>query len=261
MSDEKDKPRTVSDFRDLLKEQYELPEEARGGKRKERRRARQEHKRARKETTRRVLEEERRREPMTPAGAAIVIAVIFAIGWGTSHWIGKDDEAGPGAVAASGPSPSPTAAAPGASTAPPSPSRFAVSPYPSPPVDLTTPEKTVKGWGQVYLTRSPPVDLNHKPSVERAAPWMTEALAVNLGANEDRIWDQMMSNGGISTVLSVDVAKAAEGLPVDTPLRVWRQATVKASIEGYNTYEKTYVFQVEVTHSSKGWRVARVMGV
>ncbi|WP_030209231.1 hypothetical protein [Streptomyces sp. NRRL S-87] len=258
MSGEDDKARTVADFRELLKEQYELPEEARSGKRKERRRARQEHKRTRKETTRRVLEEERRREPMTPAGAAVIIAAILAIGWGATHWLGSDKESGAGVAVAA----SPTPAAPSASATSASPSASEASPSASTPVvDLSTPEKTADGWGRVYLTRNPPVDRDHKPSVERAAPWMTRALAANLTANEDRLWNELVSNGGISTVLSVDVGKATQGLPVDTPLRVWRQAKVTAHIDGYKQYEQTYVFQVEMTHSSKGWRVARVLGV
>lgn len=97
--------------------------------------------------------------------------------------------------------------------------------------------------------------------VERAAPWMTEALARNLAGNRDSLWDNLISNGGMSTVTGVEVGKADEKLGIDTPLRVWREVKVKTAIEGYKKYDKTYVFQAEMTRDGDQWRVSRVLGV
>jgi hypothetical protein len=259
VADDKDKPRTAADFRDLLKEHYEVPEETRKGKRRERRRARKEHRQKQRVNTRQVLEEERRREPMTAAGAAVIIVVIFGVGFAATHWWGKGDDGGRTTVATS---PTPTVTDDGESGASSTPSAPASpSPSSSVAVDLSTPEKTAEGWARVYLARNPPVDLKHETVVERAAPWMTDALTKNLIGNDDKLWNDLVSNGGVSTVTGADVGKAAQGLPVDTPLRVWRKVTVQTSVEGYKKYDKTIVLQAELTHSGSDWRVSRVLGV
>jgi len=253
-----DKGRTPADFRELLKEQYEVPEEARKGKRRQRRQARRRWKESRRAVTKQVLEEERRREPMTAAGAAVMIAVILLIGFAATHWWdGNDDDTKPKTVT-SGPTPAVTEG--GEGSAPSSPDTSA-SPSPSATVDLSSPDRAAEGWARTYLTRNPPVDEKHQRVVERAAPWMTDSLTRNLVGNDDKLWNDLVSNGGIAKVTAVDVNQASEGLPVDTPLRVWREVTVKTAIDGYKQYDQTTVLQTELTHSGDKWRVSRVLGV
>ncbi|MET9365798.1 hypothetical protein ABZX93_33485 [Streptomyces sp. NPDC006632] len=257
--EDKDKaPRTPADFRELLREQYEFPEEAKQGKRRQKRQMKKAVKQNRRAVTKQVIEEERAKEPMTAAGAFVVIVVILAIGYGATHqWFAGDDK--PSTVASSS---RPTASAAGAGPATPSP---LASPSPSPSVspvaDLSTPEKTVDGWARVYLTRNPPADGSHQKVVDRSVPWMTDALAKNLAGNADKLWNDLVSNGGISTVTSVETGKPDEGLPVDTPLRVWRKVTVKTVVEGYKKYEETTVLQAELTQDNDKWRVSRVLGL
>ncbi|MEU3268822.1 hypothetical protein [Streptomyces bacillaris] len=265
MADDDKKPRTPADFRELLREVYEVPEVEEEGKRRQRRRARRQARRTaktdRKTTMKQVLEDERAKEPMNPAGAALIIVVILVLGFGATKWI-TGDEKGQRSVSTA---PSSAAADPagGGTTAssPPSPSVTASPSVSLPPVDLSSPEKTAEGWARVYMTRNPPVDREHKTVVERAAPWMTDALTRNLAGNEDRWWNNLISNGGVSTVTTVEIGKADEELGIDTPLRAWREVTVKAVIDGYKTYDKTYVFQAEMTRDDDEWRVSRVQGV
>ncbi|MFD7614103.1 hypothetical protein [Streptomyces sp. NPDC059828] len=262
-SDDK-RPRSPAEFRELLREVYEPPEVEEEGKRRHRRRARRQARRDakqnRKSTVKQVLEEERAKEPMNPAGAAVIIVVILVVGFGATKWILGDEKSQDTVSVA----PSSTAAGPaaGSSTTPSATPSVSASPSASvPPVDLSSPEKTAEGWARVYMTRNPPVDKEHESVVERAAPWMTEALARNLAGNEDSLWNNLISNGGVSTVTTVDVSKADEKLGIDTPLRAWREVTVKTAIEGYKKYDKTYVFQAEMTRDDDEWRVSRVLGV
>ncbi|MFC8875592.1 hypothetical protein [Streptomyces ardesiacus] len=263
--DDDKRPRTPAEFRELLREVYEPPEvEEEEGKsrhrRRARRQARREAKQNRKATVRQVLEEERAKEPMHPAGAAVVIILVLAIGFGATKWILGDEK--PQDTVSVAPSPTATdPAAGGSATVSSTPSASASPSASLPPVDLSSPEKTAEGWARVYMTRNPPVDREHETVVERAAPWMTEALTRNLAGNQDRWWNNLVSNGGVSTVTTVDVGKADAELGTDTPLRAWREVTVKAAIEGYKTYDKTYVFQAEMTRDGDQWRVSRVMGV
>ncbi|WP_432158044.1 hypothetical protein [Streptomyces sp. bgisy153] len=265
MADDDKRPRTPAEFRELLREVYEVPEVEVEGKRRQRRRARRqarrEAKQNRRNTVKEVLEEERAKEPMHPAGAVVIMVVVLAVGFGATKWILGDEK--PQQSVSVGASPTAADPAGGGSTesSPPSPSE---SPSPSaslPTVDLSSPEKTAEGWGRVYMTRNPPVDKEHETVVERAAPWMTEALARNLAGNPDRLWNNLISNGGVSTVTAVDVGKADEKLGIDTPLRAWRTVTVTTAIEGYKKYDKKYVFQAEMTRDGDEWRVSRVLGV
>ncbi|OEJ20879.1 hypothetical protein [Streptomyces subrutilus] len=253
-----DKPRTPADFRELLKEQYDLPEEAKTGKRRQRRQVKRAVKQARRATVKEVLEEERAKEPMNPLGALLIMALVFGIGFAANHFFNDDDRGGKAATVATSPSPLPSSAGGNGATA-------SLSPSPSPSlsaaVDLSSPEKAAEGWAKVYLTRNPPVDEKHQAVVERSSPWMTAALTKNLLANDDKLWNNLISNGGISKVTAVEVAKADEALPVDTPLRVWRKITVKTAVDGYKQYEETTVLQAELTQGADGWRVARVLGV
>ncbi|MEU2159176.1 hypothetical protein ABZ532_29910 [Streptomyces sp. NPDC019396] len=265
MADDDKKPRTPADFRELLQEVYEVPEVEEGGKRRQRRKARRQARRTaktnRKTTMKQVLEEERAKEPMNPAGAALIIVVILVVGFGATKWITGDDKGQQSvSTAPSAPAADPAGGGTTASS-PPSPSASASPSASLPAVDLSAPEKTAEGWGRVYMTRNPPVDREHETVVERAAPWMTEALARNLAGTRDSLWDNLISNGGVSTVTGVEVGKADEELGIDTPLRAWREVKVKTVIEGYKKYDKTYVFQAEMTRDGDQWRVSRVLGV
>ncbi|MCD9143896.1 hypothetical protein [Streptomyces albireticuli] len=256
------RPGTPAEWRELLKNGYEYPEEIEAlGKRRVRRRVRKAYRQEQREEARRHLAEERRREPVTPGGAIVVIVGILALGAAVSHWW-PDRGGAPATVvrAGSGDRTEEPGAA-GTPSAPPTPSAPA---SPAPVADLSTPERTAEGWARAYLTRNPPVDKKHSASVGRAAPWMTESLTENLTRFEDQAWGRLVSNGGVSTVKRVSVAASDDErtrLQADTPARVWRKVTVEVDVAGYTKYSENTVLQAEIVRSGGSWRVSKVLGV
>ncbi|MGK5731219.1 hypothetical protein [Streptomyces sp. URMC 124] len=255
-------PQSAAEWRELLNTPYDYPEEIEEApKRSVRRRARKIYRQDQKAELKRRLADERRREPVTAGGAIVVIAGFLALGAAAAHWWPNDT---PAKVVQAGSAPETrTESAPAQRTgAPAAPSPSASAPA-LPKVDLSKPEKAAEGWARVYWARNPPVDKTHKAVVDRAAPWMTSALRENLKKFDDAAWNEMVSNGGVSTVDKVTVGPADDDRvrnQADTPLRVWRKVTVNTTIAGYRKYDETKVLLTEVTRDGNEWRVGRILG-
>jgi len=257
-----DDERTPQEWRELLAG-FQYPEEVKKGRRRDRRAAKREHRENVRRQTKEWVREQRRRDPIRPAGALIIVAVILGLGVGARYlWpglLGGGHDAGTRVTATATPAPGAQddkpAADPSTSPATPSPSSSAA-------VDLKDPDHVAEEAVRLYLTRNPPTDGNHTAPVLRAAPYMTEALVENLASQDDPAWNKLVSNGGIATVRTVKVSPAASDLPVDTPIRVWRKATATVDVEGYTKYTETKALQVEMTNSDgAGWRVSRILGL
>ncbi|WP_146166793.1 hypothetical protein [Streptosporangium nondiastaticum] len=255
-------PQSSAEWRELLNTPYDYPEEIEEApKRSLRRRARKVYRQGQKAELKRRLAEERRREPVTAGGAILVIVGFLALGAAAAHWWPNDGA--PAKVVTAGSAPetrteSASGEAGGVSAAP-----SAAAPA-VPKADLSKPEKAAEGWARVYWARNPPVDKDHKAVVERAAPWMTPALSENLKKFDDPAWNEMVSNGGVSTVDRVTVGPADDDRvrnQADTPMRVWRKVTVETTVAGYRKYNETKALLTEITRGDDGWRVGRVLGV
>ncbi|MFC5147509.1 hypothetical protein [Streptomyces aureoversilis] len=261
----KQNERPSSEWRELLKAEYDYPEEIeKVGKRRVRRKARKAYRQEQREEYKRRLADERRREPITAGGAILVMVCILAIGAAVTHWW-PDRTGAPSTVGHAGDTAknrtmdAPDTAASSAPAAPRAP-----QPSPSVKADLSKPEKSAEGWARAYLTRNPLVDKTHTASVDRAAPWMTDALVVNLKQFDDKAWAELVSNGGVSKVDKVTVGPADDDRvrkQADTPVRVWRKVSVDLTVQGYRKYTETRVYLTEIMLTSDGWRVARVLGV
>ncbi|MGW1076036.1 hypothetical protein [Streptomyces sp. NPDC002537] len=257
--DDRDEPKSPLDWRELLKTGYDYPEEMKTDRRGERRRARKQYRQRERDGLKQVLEEERRREPMTAGGAVLVLVVILAIGWASARWFFHEDGQAPESAAAAS---TPAESGPAEPRGTPDTKVSPQSADPSGDADLSSPEKAAEGFARAYFTMNPPADKTHETVIRRTSPWMTEALTRNLLMYPDRAWNELISNGGISTIASVTVKKADQNRPVDTPLRAWRTVTVEAAIDGYKQYRQSYVLQTEMRRSSDNtWHVARVLGV
>ncbi|WP_435596548.1 hypothetical protein [Streptomyces albogriseolus] len=249
---------TPEEWRELLAS-MQYPEEVRTTKgRRARRAAKAAHREEVRRTTKEWVREERRRDPIRPAGALIIVAVILGLGFGARYlWPQDHDDKGARVTATASPTPDGQQEAP--TTAPSAPS---ASPSSSAAVDLDDPDRVAEEAVRLYLTRNPPKDGEHTASVLRAEPYMTPSLVENLAAHTDKQWAKLVSRGGVSTVRTVKVEPAGTDLPVDTPIRVWRKTTAKIDVEGYEDYSETTVLQVELTNGDgDGWRVSRILGL
>ncbi|MCY1649208.1 hypothetical protein OVA19_00025 [Streptomyces sp. SL203] len=260
----KDDERTPQEWREFLAT-ARYPEEVTTGRRRGRRQRKREHREAVRRNTREWVREERRRDPIRPAGAVIILAVILGLGVG-ARWLwpgllGAERDGAAQVTNSASPTPGaqddkPAASSSAASSPSSSPSESA------PAVDLSDPETVAEEAVRLYLTRNPPQDEEHTAPVLRAAPYMAPSLVENLTSHSDPAWDKLVSRGGVSSVSSVKVAPAKNDLPADSPIRVWRETTAKVDVEGYTNYSETVVYQVELTNSSgDGWHVSRILGL
>ncbi|MGW0121718.1 hypothetical protein [Streptomyces sp. NPDC003327] len=253
--------RTPQQFRELLRSQYEYPEDVedqRGRRRRRTRRASRKDERAR---TAQWIEQERRREPISSRAALLLVVALLAIGvlgrYGPGWITGRDDAASKiAATATASATPSGTDNKPAGS-----PSITPPTPSATPPADLSDPDTVAAEFVRHYLTRNPPVDEDHTAAVRRAAPWASAALVRNLAGHDDPAFGRLVSRGGVATVSTVTVKPADTRLPGDTPLRVWRTVTAKVDIVGYTTYSETTTLQTELITDGTGWRVNRILGV
>ncbi|MET9413361.1 hypothetical protein ABZY03_04075 [Streptomyces klenkii] len=257
--------RPSSEWRELLKADYDYPEEIeKAGKRRVRRKARKAYRQEQREEYKRRLADERRREPITAGGAILVMVVVLAIGAAAAHWW-PDRTGAPSTVGHAGDTTRVQTGGGqdgGQPSTPPAPKP--PQPSPSAKADRSKPEKAAEGWARAYLTRNPPVDKTHTASVDRAAPWMTDALVVNLKQFDDKAWAELVSNGGVSKVDKVTVGPADDDrvrMQADTEARVWRRTSADITVKGYRTYTETRVYLTEIMLTSDGWRVGRVLGV
>lgn len=254
-----DNERTPQEWREILRG-FQYPEEVHTGRRRERRRAKKVHRENTRRRTMEWIKAERRREPIRPAGALIIVALILALGAGARLlWPDLVGDSSHDRVTASA---TPT---PSAQNNPPA-DTHSSAPTPSPSsssaADLSDPDNVAKEAIRRYLTRNPPADGDHEASVLRAAPYMTPALVENLASHSDPAFDKLVSRGGVATVRTVNVSPADTKLPADSPLRVWRKTTAKVHVEGYTTYTDTTELQVElVTSSGDEWHVSRILGL
>ncbi|MFD4020660.1 hypothetical protein [Streptomyces sindenensis] len=262
MADQHD-DRTPQEWRDVLAG-FDYPDDVRKTKGwRARRRAKAEHRDAARRQTAEWVREQRRRDPIRPAGAAIILVLILALGAG-ARWVwpgllGESHDQGSRVTATAPPAQDdkPGDAAPPSSS---SPEPSTASPT-APAVDLSDPETVAEEAVRLYLTRNPPEDGEHTAAVLRAAPYMTRALAENLSAHSDPAWNRLVSRGGIATVDTVKVQPAGNDLPADSPIRVWRKVTPTVSVEGYTDYKETPVLQLELMLSGSEWRVSRILGL
>ncbi|MGW3377413.1 hypothetical protein [Streptomyces hydrogenans] len=255
-----DDERTPEEWRELLKATYDYPEETDDGSRRQRRRARKAWRKTERARTTAWIAQERRREPTTARAAFVVVAALLAVGVLTR--VGPDwlsTRADPPKATAQ---PNPTAA-PSGDDKPPAPTSTSPTAAPSSAdaVDLTDPNAVAEQFIRHYLTRNPPEDGDHRASVRRAAPWATPALSENLAAHEDRAFAVLVSRGGVATVRKVTIGPTPQGLPADTPLRVWRAVTATVDVAGYTNYTDTVSLKAEITDTGRGWRVARLLGL
>ncbi|MER8039408.1 hypothetical protein [Streptomyces hydrogenans] len=249
------------EWREILAS-FQYPDDVKGAPRRQRAGAKRAHRAQVRRDTAEWVREQRRREPLRPVGAALILALILALGLG-ARWIWPGLLGDGPATKVTATTPTPTQTADDKPNSPePQPSSAEPSTSPTGAVDLTKPERVAEEAIRIYYTRNPPVDRTHKTVVERAAPYMADSLALNLMGNSDPAWDRLVSRGGVSTVRTVKVTPAGTDLPGDTPVRVWRTTTATIDVKGYETYSETATLHVELMLTGEDeWRITRILGL
>ncbi|MEJ8654797.1 hypothetical protein WKI65_43865 [Streptomyces sp. MS1.AVA.3] len=129
-----------------------------------------------------------------------------------------------------------------------------------------TAEAQAEAFVRAYTTRRPIRDGSHTASVQRAAPYASAPLVANLERYADRDFDELVAaqaKASRPTKVAIALPSAKQRPAPDTPVRVWRQATVTLQVTGNATYTYTRHLTVEVQRSDVGapWMVTRVLGI
>ncbi len=250
------KPPTPQHWRDLLKADYDYPDDlvSTQDSRRQRRRARKQWREDDREARKQWVQRKREEEPVTPGGVIVIMAVILLIGVGGAWLAHSGGRSGRTSAAAS---PSPTAAP----STPSSPTDGAGAPTASasPVVDMRNPDLVASAFITAYLTRDPVKDQSWQPSVERAAPWMTSALHDNLMKFPDPAFKRLVIAGGVARVVNVSVQPGGDGLPPDLPKeRVYRTTTASIEVTSDKATTQTRTLHLELVYGQTGWLVSRI---
>ncbi|MEU3670821.1 hypothetical protein [Streptomyces virginiae] len=186
-----------------------------------------------------------RTRPVHPAALLLVVLLVLALGV-LARCGGQQNRADDRPPAAAPSTPRPAAPAPPVA--------------PSVPAD-TEPADVAAAWTRAYLTRDPLTDQTHRASVRRAAEWATEDLTRNLTDHTPAGWGRQVSRGEATRVTDVAVRPAGTDLPPDNAAQVWRIAAAEVDVAGDETSRRTDTLRVELTRTTAGWRVSRVLGV
>lgn len=189
---------------------------------------------------------ELRQRPMSPVAMLLVVVLVLILG-AVSRCGGQS---GPGEDSRP---PAPARSSPAAAPAPP-------APQPNVQEDAA-PDDIAAAWVRAYLTRDPQADQDHRASVQRAAPWATADLTRNLTDTTPPGWGRQVSRGESTRVTSAAARPAGPDLPADNPAQLWRTVTATVDVTGYEKSRRTDTLSVEVSRTTTGWRVSRVLGV
>jgi hypothetical protein len=235
---------------------YAYPEAVLAGPRRGRRAAKRAFRRA--ERAAAAQDAARARDAAGPVRAMVGLAVLIAAAGGA--WLfgrAVEQPPRPAPAAAASPTPSPSVPAPAAAAA-----GLPAASAGAPRTERTGPERVAEEWVRAYLARDPLADQSHAAAVQRASAWAAAALTANLAAYPDPAFDRLVSLGATSQVSAVSVGPATQGLPVDTPLRVWRQTAARLILTNdEGVLEEARTLQVELVAVAGGWLVSRVLGV
>ncbi|MFE2879197.1 hypothetical protein ACFXG6_32925 [Streptomyces roseus] len=188
-----------------------------------------------------------RSRPVHPATLLLVVAVVLVLG-AVARCGARPEQDDDRPPAAASPSPS----APAASELPAS--------VPSVPAGAG-PDDVAGAWVRAYLTRDPLVDQTHRASVRRAATWATDDLTRNLSDTVLPGWGRQVSRGEATRVRDVAVRPAGDDLPPDNAAQVWRTVAATVDVTGDDAAQRTDTLHVEISRTTAGWRVSRVLGV
>ncbi|OEV09331.1 hypothetical protein [Streptomyces nanshensis] len=248
------KPKTPADWRDVLRKE-EPPEEYAELPWRKRRRAKRSWRSARRDARARWIAQERRKTPTSLAVPALAIMAAAAVL--TASWLWPDEDHTPGK-----PRPKPTITAPDDATRRPS-----TSPTPSAsPSAASGPESLAKAFAAAYTARRPLQDGSHKASVDRAAPYASEALIANLKGHQDRDFNKLVASQAEQATPTKIVVSGPTGKDrpaADTSIRRWLATTITLDVEATDSYTYTRTLTLEISRSdtSGPWMVTRVLGV
>lgn len=240
------RPEPPSGWRDVLRPDYDYPDEIEELNLRGRRRAKRDWRRNDHAERMAWLRDKRSSEPASPAGliavAALLAIVLLGFGGGLSRLVGGDGESDRGSAPPAQVSIAPPTEAPSADASMEPTETGPTTPETSRPLPVTTErpaaqviaiaDQTVRSWAQTFYTRDPKRE-SYDRLVERAGQFTTDGVATSFANAGDPTYDALRTDGGTSRVARVDVTAPRPGTaPVDTPSRISRLVTIVIDVSG-----------------------------
>lgn len=264
-----DKPDPPSDWRNLLSNDYDYPdelEEIESGRarRRGKRRWRKADKAARAEWMR---DQRRDQEPVSPgavlAAVTVVLLVLGSIGYVVPKWL--NDDSGTGGNEGEGVTilkPTEGALAPTSTTSTTSgPSSAATTPPAATRLNPAQVNGVIQAWAQAFYTRTPATE-TYAQLVDRMEPYFTDDVRESLKAADDLTYEALAADGGASQVgkLSITAPPVGGGAPADTTTRVTRLLVARITITGPKP-DQFYLRELVTVVPDRGtWRISAIAG-
>ncbi|WP_372412599.1 hypothetical protein [Streptomyces luteireticuli] len=250
-------PSSAAEWREALRKE-QLPEDLAQLPRRKRRKAARAWRSARRDARAQWIKNERKNTPTpltVPLLALVIAGAVLGAAWLWPEHSSDRTTATPRATPTTSadehePDTPPVPVAPG-------------SPAPA----LTNPDDVAKGFATGYSTRLPLQDGSHTAAVQRAAPYASAPLTANLRRHDDRDFNKLVAaqarEAKPSKVVITEPAGRDQRPAPDTPIRVWRLATVTVDVKGTDnyTYERRLTLEVSRADTGAPWMVTRVLGI
>lgn len=238
------RPDRPTSWRDVVRADYEYPDDLDGLGRRERGRAKRSWRRDDHAQRMAWLRQQRQAEPTTPATvivAVVILAIIvLGLGGGLPRLL-RGDEPPRGNVGLLTPSlPPEQPTAPPGSQETSSPTSAPTLANSTPPILTERPSAVataaavdiVDKWARTFYTRDPGGE-SYADLIDKTAPYITNQLGDTLAAEGDSTYDALKADGGRSTVVSVKVdPPRPDSAPVDTPTRISRLVSITIDVTG-----------------------------
>ncbi|MEV0791964.1 hypothetical protein [Kribbella sp. NPDC050459] len=266
------RPDEPTNWRDIVRADYEYPEEIGELSRKERRQAKRTWRRD--DHAQRVawLRQQRQTEPTSPVTVVVAVVilaiVVLGLGGGLPRLL-RGDEPTSGGVGVLTPSPPPgqaqTPAASQSTTTPAGPTTLQNSTPPiltarPAPTATTAATTTVNAWARVFYTRDPSRE-TYADLIDKTAAYITTQLGDNLQTEGDSTYEALKSDGGKSTVANVKVEMPRpDAAPVDTPTRISRMVSVTIEVTGKRPNRMVLPLLVTLVPEGTGWVISDLNG-
>ncbi|HEU4946194.1 MAG TPA: hypothetical protein VFT31_03465 [Kribbella sp.] len=265
-----ERPGQPGSWRDVVRVDYDYPDEIDDLSRRDRRRAKRDWRRDDHAARVAWLRERRQAEPTSPVVAIVAVVIlaiiVLGIGGGLPRML-RDDEPQGREIGLLTPSlPPERSTTEPADASPTMPSQTSTGSVPpvltERPSDAATTAASdvASSWARVFYTRDPMAE-TYEELVARAAQYTTDEVARSFAAAGDLTYEALKADGGRSAVVSASVvAPRPDTAPVDTPTRISRLVTVTIDISGRRPDRVTVPLVVTLIPQESRWLISDVNG-
>ena len=262
-------PPEPDNWRSVINNDYDYPEELDELSRRERRQAKKTWRRDDHAARMTWLRNQRQAEPVSPVAivvlVVIVMVVILGLGGGLPRILGGGDDEDKQPIGLLTPAQSvvlPTA--PGTTSEPPIATPTLSTPPPEshrPPATANTDAaKVIEVWARTFYTRDPGAE-SYAQLINKTADYVTPGLAAGFAAAGDSTYEALKASNGRSTVAAAVVSSPrADVAPVDTPTRVTRLLKVTIQTTGSKPQRFDVPLLVTVVAQEGKWLISDVSG-